>query len=185
MAAGDLTTLENVQAWGGATVSGNDAKTQLAITACSAWIASYLNRNILTATYTQRLNGNGSQMLLVDNYPVQSIAALSINGFDVTKWATCDGRRTVLLGPDQNNIPCPFRFEHGLANVSITYTAGFDATPADLELTVIRLVQWAMAESQRPAQNSKSLGGGETVSFSTATAPKWALDDLQQFKRAV
>lgn len=188
MPIGDLTTLADVQAVCGDTVTGIDAKVSLLITACSAWVKSYLNRDILSTAYTETLNGTGGRQIMTANYPVTAITQVLVDNIDVTTYAVADGRRTISL-TNLNNSPTGFSFgcptfRRDIMNVVVKYTAGFATVPADLELTVIRLVQWAIAEMKRPQQNSKSMQG-EVITFSTASAPKWALDNLNNLKKVI
>jgi hypothetical protein len=76
------------------------------------------------------------------------------------------------------------RFRRDFGNVSVTYTAGYAVIPADIEGAACRIVAWGYTESTRIQQNSKSMGG-EVVSFSSASAPKWATELLDHIKRVV
>jgi Phage gp6-like head-tail connector protein len=173
----DLTTLGSVKVYLGITFDTADAKLSAIITACSAWIASWLNRDILQAPYTETMNGTGSRQIQLSNYPVTALSQVLVDGIDLTNYATSDGRRVVTL-------PYGSSFTRGLSNVQITYTAGYATVPADLEHTACRMVAWGYTESSRIQQNSKSMGG-EVVSFSTAMAPAWALENLKNWRKVV
>jgi hypothetical protein len=175
---GDLTTLQSVKTYTGRTSGTADDKLSALITACSGWVKSYLNRDILQATYTETINGTGTRQILLGNYPVTSVTALLVCDHDVTSYALSDGRRTISLAPGGGI------FDRDIANVSITYVAGFATVPADLEHVVCRLVAWGDAESGRLQQVSKSMGG-EVVTFSQASAPSWALDSLKNWRKVI
>jgi hypothetical protein len=82
MAASDLTTLANVKAWLPSPPS--DAVLSALISACSRAIYSLIQRpSILPATYTEGLNGNGSDRVQLKNWPVISISSLVMDGIAV------------------------------------------------------------------------------------------------------
>ncbi len=180
MADGDLTTLQSVKTYMGVTADTLNDKLSSMITAVSAWIKQWLNRDIIEASYVERLDGTGTKRIQLANYPVMALQSVKVDGVDVTANAICDGRRKVTL-VDTTNM-----FRRDVGNVQITYTAGYpaDQIPADLEHTACRIVAWGYTESTRIQQNSKSMGG-EVVSFSTAMAPAWALENLKNWKKVI
>jgi hypothetical protein len=177
MAAGDLTTLDSVKLYLGITNNAADAKLSKLITGCSAWIKSFLNRDILQANYTETLDGTGTPRLILANYPVTALTQILADGIDVTAKVICDGRRKITL--TDGSV-----FRRDVANVTIRYTAGYAEVPADIEHTACRLVAWGYTESSRIQQNSKSMGG-EVVSFSMASAPNWAKENLQNWRKVI
>jgi hypothetical protein len=175
---GDLTTLASVKLYLGIIATTADAKLSPMITAVSAWIKSYLNRDILQASYTETLNGTGTSQIMLANYPATAIKSVTVDGIDKTSCAVCDGRRVVSLTDGST-------FTRGFANVVIEYTAGYATVPFDLEHVACRIVAWGYNESSRLGQISKSMGGAETVSFSQLSVPNWALDNLKNWRKVV
>jgi hypothetical protein len=184
---GDLTTLTNVKLYLGLAATTADVKLAYMITAVSAWIKSNLNRDILSASYTEKLSGTGGAQIMTANYPVTAITQVLVDGVDVTANAVCDGRRTISLIPPTGGAPLAgcSRFNRGVMNVVLNYTAGFTKIPFDLEHVACRIVAWGYKEADRIGQVSKSLGGAETVSFSQLSIPAWALDSLKNWKKVV
>lgn len=174
---GDMTTLASVKTYLRLTATTADAKLAAIITAASAWVKSYLNRDILQADYTEILNGTGGRQVMTANYPVTAISQVTVDAFDVTQYAIGDGRRLITLKDGQT-------FRKDFMNVVLKYTAGFATVPADLEHTVCRIVAWGYKESDRLEQISKSMGG-EVVTFSQASVPSWALDNLKNWRKVV
>jgi hypothetical protein len=183
---GDLTTLTSVKTYLGITADTADAKLSPFITAVSAWIKSYLNRDILLTDYTETLNGTGGRQIMTANYPVTAITQVLVDGVDVTASAVSDGRRTIGLvvrpaGTSIWDIPI---FRRDIMNVVLKYTAGFATVPFDLEHVACRIVAWGYNESSRIGQISKSIGG-EVVAFSQLSIPNWAKDSLNNWKKVV
>lgn len=78
----DLTTFAAVNSWliGGA--SADEAVISSAITGYSAYILTRTGRSYLGGfrTYVERYDGNGSDLLMLRNYPVLSASAVVVNG---------------------------------------------------------------------------------------------------------
>jgi hypothetical protein len=189
---GDLTTLDSVKMYLGITANSVDDKLSPIITAVSAWIKSYLNRDVLQATYTETLNGTGGRQIMTANYPVTAVIQVLVDGVDMTAQAVCDGRRTISLMPPTSGTVwpssspwnAPTNFRRDIMNVVLKYTAGFAAAPFDLEHVACRIVAWGYNESSRLQQVSKSING-EVVAFSQLSIPNWAKDSLTNWKKVV
>jgi hypothetical protein len=169
MAAGDLTTLDNVKAWLGLSsdVTTSDDLLSALITAASGFVVQYLGRDLTPTTYTEVYDGRGGRMMLLRQAPITGVQAVSFAGKTLTTqgdpvvgtpgfWFT--DRRLSLIG---GHFP-----ERGL--VVVTYTAGYENLPPSLVQAVNELVGEAFRRRERIGQTSKTLGGQETVAFSTA-----------------
>jgi len=175
MAAGDLTVLTNVKDYLDLTETTKDTLLARLITAASTWIKSWTNRDFTSQSYTQTLDGNDAAGIMLDQYPVTAVSAISVDGAAVDlSTVAWDG--ALLMLTDGST------FDLGTRNVVVTYTAGFPAVPADIEQACIEIVAWRYTERQRIQQSSKSMGG-EVVSFQTAEAPKSTMVLLSQYKR--
>jgi len=169
VSAGDLTTLANVKSWLGLSSDAgpNDGLLGQLITAASAFVVSYIGREILTAGYTEVYDGTGAEWMLLRQAPITEVASVSFAGRTLTTAADpvagtpgflFDGARLSLVGD---------RFPHR-ALVVVSYTAGYAATPPAVEQATIELVGEAFRRRDRIGQTSKTLGGQETVAFSAA-----------------
>lgn len=144
-----LTTLANAEAWIGELTPGlssaTDAIVQRFINSASGAILAYLNRpNLLPAAYVETRDGTGGPRLMLRNWPVLSVSALTIDGKSVLAgtysgtpspssdgWAGYffsawdgfpPGRRVNL------EIGGALRFLRGMQNVSVSYKAGYQVT---------------------------------------------------------
>lgn len=171
MAAGDLTTLANVKSWLGVSNTDDDAQLSRLITAASDFVASYCSRVFVSTVFTDRkYHGNGNSTLVLRNWPIISIQELAIDGVDVPASSYTFYDRMIYLN---NGV-----FNRGLANVAVSYTAGYATIPFGLEQAVIELIAFKYREKGRIGHSSKQLAG-EVVSFIIADlhpAIKRALD---------
>jgi hypothetical protein len=167
MAAGDLTTLDNVKAWLGLPSATGDSDGLLStlITAASNFVVGYLNRDLVLTDYTEVYDGDGAAWMILRQAPITAVQSIAFCGRTVTTQADpvagtpgylFNGRRLSLIGDR-----FPFR-----APVVVTYTAGYAVIPPAIEQAVIELVGEAFRRRDRIGQSSKTLGGQETVSFS-------------------
>jgi hypothetical protein len=162
----DLTDLPSVKAWLGLPSAAGPSDGLLAqlITAASAFIGDYLNRQLLSANYVETYDATGTRSLMLRQAPVTAVASVSFCG---QAWTTpgdpvagtpgfiFDGRRLSLIGG------C---FPSG-ALVTVSYTAGYAAVPPAVAQAAIELVGEAFRRRERIGQSSKSLGGQETAAF--------------------
>ena len=169
MAAGDLTTLDNVKAWLALPAAPGDSDDLLSrlITAASAFVVAYLGRDLAPTDYSEIHDGTGTGWLLLRQAPITAVQSIAFDGRTLTTQADpgagtrgffFDGRRLSLIGDI-----FPFR-----RPVVVAYTAGFTDLPEAIEQAVIELVGEAFKRRDRIGQTSKTLGGQETVSFSAA-----------------
>lgn len=176
----DLTTLAAVKAYAGVTVTTDDVLLGQLITAYSQFVRSWLNRDILRVTYSVRLSGRGGHSVQLPQYPIRSIASLSIEGVVIVaqpSWGASgyyfDDTRLYVEG---------YYFTKGNGNVLVTFDAGFDAVPADIAQAVNELVGLRYTLRDKQGWSSKSLAG-ETVSLVTKDMPDSTRTTLRQYQR--
>ena len=170
MADGDLTTLADVKAWlqtgQNPFPATDDALLQRLISAASEFIQNWLGRQIAAADWLEIRDGTGGQLMAFANIPATAILSLSIDGLTIPP-AAADGG----FGAGYTFTPTElalrgYVFTRRPQNVVIIYTAGYDTTPPDIAQACIELVCLRYRERSRIGEVSKSLGGGETVTFS-------------------
>lgn len=176
---GDLTTLNNVKAWLNLTVSTSDALLTRLISAVSAWVQTYIGRQIASQNYTEVRNGSGGEQLFFANYPVTAVSAVTVDGVAIPPQPSFGqagysftGKLLTLTG---------YKFNRGLANVALTYTAGYAATPLDLEQATIELIALAFKERAHIGEDS-AVFQGQTVTFSKIVPPH-TKDVLDKWRR--
>lgn len=181
MAAGDLTSLTNVKNFlpNMGTATSYDTLLGQLITAASAWIKSYLNRDILTASYTETLDGTGTAKIMLPQFPVTAVTSITIGG-QAVNLSTVVIRGSVLTLADGS------KFSRGYGNVVVAYTAGYATSPADIEQDCIKIVAWWFKERDRLGLASKSLQtGGEVESYQTLDVPADVKTSLNNWRKVV
>jgi hypothetical protein len=131
MAAGDLTTLATAYGWIGAPSGSDDATLARVISAISGRIQQFLSYQIASASYTRSFNGRGSRILTLPDRPVTAVASLTIDGIVIPQSVN----RSAGFLFDERSIGLVgfYQFCRGFQNVSAAYTAGYSATPPDIE----------------------------------------------------
>lgn len=143
----------------------------------SALIETACNRKFAVADYVDYLNGNGKCVILPVNYPLVSVQSLAVSGESIAQESYFFNYDFIMFKRD-------LRFEKGVKNVEIRYTAGFETIPLDIEQAVIETVALRYAERDRIGQQSKSLAG-ETVTFFIKDLSPTAQTVVNQYKRVV
>lgn len=160
---GDLTTLAAAKDWLklGSTAAGDSVISRL-ISAASEAVQKRLGYDIASQQYTETRNGNGKLVMPFRVAPVSAVASLTIDGVMIPARTTPTGSGYVF--DDDYVLLAGYCFTRGQQNVGIVYTAGYDATPADLEQAVLEIVVLKFKERDRIGVSSETLAG-QTISF--------------------
>jgi uncharacterized phiE125 gp8 family phage protein len=182
--AGDFTTLANVKAWLSPPLAtgADDALLARLVTAASRFIESWLDRSILSQGYSETRDGMGGARLVLRNRPVTAVASVTVDGVAIPA-ATAPGAAGYRFD-DVSLVLAGYAFTRGLQNVVVGYTAGFAATPPEIEQACIELVCLRYKERDRIGHVSKSLGG-ETVTFTQKDLPADVATLLAQYRNVV
>jgi hypothetical protein len=186
MAFGDLTTLADVKAWlqTGQNLfpATDDPLLTRLIAAASEFIENWLGRQIAAADWLEMRDGTGGQLLAFANIPVTAILSLSIDGLMIPPASTDGGFGAGYIFTPTELALRGYVFTRRPQNVIVTYTAGYAATPPDIAQACIELVCLRYRERTRIGEVSKSLGGGETVTFSQKDMPDAVKTLLSQYR---
>ena len=164
----DLTTLDNVKAWlpDMAQVTASDALLARLITAASQAVCVYTGRSGFGAQdYSEAYDGAARPVLVLRQWPV-----LQVEGVGFSDGASPSGfslEAPLAGGGAQRLTLTQGVFPRGVSNVTVTYQAGYAATPPDVEQAVIELVGERFRARDRIGLSAKTLGGQETTAFAT------------------
>lgn len=124
---GDLTTLATVKAWRSPPIATtvDDAQISRVITAVSEFIRHYLQRNLVSQSYSEVRNGLGGRELMLRHAPVTDVAALAIDGNAIPPAPDPVSPGYVLAGESGILYLRGYAFRRGAQNVAATYSAGF------------------------------------------------------------
>lgn len=147
---------------GGGSVGVSDPLVSRLISAVSNYIQSWLNRTIRNLAYVEMRSGEGGRSLLPLQYPVTSVAALTIDGITIPQRPPLGaGAMSNFVGFNWQGGPAGYTFDvnrvmlsgmyyfsRGFSNIALSYAAGFlvpneQATvPAASPYTVATVTHW-------------------------------------------
>jgi hypothetical protein len=190
----NLTTLARVRSLGGRvlgaqplqppafTADALDALIWDVIGSVSAQIKNYVRRDLTQRTYTaERYDHSGrSHVLQLRQFPLISVAALSVDGVALAGTDYSFDDREKALGQiiyTPNSATVPSCWPSGTRHISVTYTAGLAAVPADLQDACVIQVLWVLQRlaTNRVGVRSTVIEAGGTQTFMVdAWAPEAA-----------
>jgi uncharacterized phiE125 gp8 family phage protein len=177
-----LATLAQVKEYiGNSADNTDDALLTRLITAVSELIERSSQRVFGQATYTETRNGTGGRFLVLNNRPVTAVSSLTINGitipqstsFTVDGWVVESPWKVTLRGYSH-------RFDEGVQNVQITYTAGYATVPADVAQACCLMVGLFYKERDRMGISNKTVGG-ENISFTKDDMPPSVMQTVRNY----
>lgn len=138
MATGDLITLSQALLWLDETVDEGGLIASL-VSGVSAQIQNFIGYQVASASYTRTFNGIGSEKIALPDRPVTAISSLTIDAIPITQGVVgsaagflFDTKFIYLYGGGIHSHAIN-RFNRGIQNVVVTYTAGFTAVPQDIQ----------------------------------------------------
>lgn len=182
MAAGDLTTLANVKQYMNITVTTDDSLLTRLVTEVSQYMQSWLNRTIASTVYTEKRDGTGGYQMTLREYPIISITSLMIDNIVIP--AAADPTQTGYLFDKERIVLNGYQFTRSFQNIVINYTAGYAATPFELEQVCIDMVSTAYKTKDRIGVSSKTING-ETVSFNLGAMTQGNLAIMNNYRQVV
>lgn len=165
MAAGDLTSLANALLWLG--LPADDGTVARLISATSAQIQTFIGYQIASASYARTFNGNGGTQILLPDRPITAVASVTVDGIPILPASppndgfVFDSKFVYLSQYGSWRGHWIQRFTRGAQNVAISYTAGYAATPLDVEQACL---DWIKSTHDRLDFSSavKMLRAGDT-----------------------
>jgi hypothetical protein len=183
MPAGDLVTLSDLKAYlGGDLQSNDDIVLNRLISAASAFFVTACACPILSATYTELYDGKGGNRLYLRQYPVTGVTSLSIHTVP-TPWAAAPGQTGWWLNGNVILL-YGFAFTPGLANIAVTYTAGYATPPQDVAEAVMELAGLRYRGKERLGKTSEGLGGMATTSYAQRDVSPFVASVIARYTRA-
>lgn len=176
----DLCTLAEARRYVNVSGTDDDELLQQIITSTSEMFNRHCNRNLLEKEYTETFDGNGKTLMILENYPINSVLSLSINGANVAPYTF--GASQGYIAKNHLLTVYGTAFVRGFQNVSINYMAGFQTPPYDLQQACLEVVALRYKERDRVGHISKQLGD-ETVSYLIKALTDNAQQTLKSYKR--
>jgi hypothetical protein len=137
----------------------HDALLKLLIGQYSAVIQGYCRRIFIEDSYEETYDGNGKQILLLNNYPIKSVESLTI---DDISYDSDD----YLIYADEGYIKLIDEvFTKDDQNVEIEYTAGYFDVPEGIKFSCVEMVaaKFKEIDSNRIGVSSQTFGDQTTT----------------------
>ena len=184
MATYDLVTLDEVKDFYGkvGSTSKDDDLLEDIITRISNVIESYINKNILSRSYTEYYDGLGVSNLLTNQYPIISIDSIYEDNTWVWGSNSTVGSTDYRIHEDGNRVVFLTVLGKGTQNIKIVYTAGYAAVPNDIKQVCITEVIRTYKNRQEVDVISKTLRDG-SVSYSAKELLLQTKMILDKYKR--
>jgi hypothetical protein len=166
MAAGDLTTAAEVIAYLGPKVQPDAALIATLVTEASQFIKTYTGNNILSGSYTEMRDGTGWDVTfpsyVLTQRPVTAVSLVTVDGVTVPA-APVPGPSSPAQVGYVFSVTKLVIFGYWVPRkplcVTIQYTAGLAAVPADLDLLCIKLAALQYRQRTRIGIASEAVSG--------------------------
>lgn len=156
-------------------ITGNteDEFVELAKYEVEAKVKSFLNRDLEVATYIELYNGSGTEELVLNQFPVNSVSKIEFyDGIDslgaevwVEQEQVSDYDRIVISGSGDLIIIDGSFFPFGVQNIRVTYSAGYSSIPYEIQQACKKLMLLYYGEVKK----TKTIGKSSVSEGSTFT----------------
>lgn len=143
-------------------------------TGVQAAIEKRTGRTWEPVVYTDTLDGNGRRMLYLPHDPVLEVTAVTLDSSDVLSRIVVSDRAGLVFTDGSLWSP-------GVANVSVTYRAGYSEPPDDLVEAGVRWAAMIFRQRDRIGVSSSGVVG-QSTSF-TEELPPWVREAVNAHVR--
>ena len=166
----------------GVTNSTDDPLFARLAAAATAWIRSYLTRDVSLNSYVEQVDGTGARSISLKNYPILGVASVTTGQPGMALQTLTQGTDYIYSGRQIKFVTdLPPR---GPGTIVVSYTAGYEAVPWDIQQAAITIAALYYKRKSRLGEVSKIVGG-ETISFSQKDVPDDVKTSLDQWKSMV
>ena len=136
-----------------------DVLLQDLIARISAWVERYCDRTFAKATHTEQYDGDGTDTLVVRQWPIISVASLYDDPDRVFGASTQIAAADFVLYKNTGIIRLDgLVFSAGIQNVNVTYDAGYTDIPDDVQQAVVELVADRFRNKENQGVRSLAIG---------------------------
>jgi uncharacterized phiE125 gp8 family phage protein len=186
-----LTTVEMARAH--LNISASDtsqtARLELFINAATQRLESITSRALAERTHSEFRSGRRGNVMLLREWPVSSISALYIDNESLFGPESLIAPSEYVIGDGGNTLILRSTFfQHGLHNVKIDYTAGYNTTVhaaqrAELELACLWLVEWFYRHRERGDMGRTAKSKGDESVGILAAMPEMIREIVASYQR--
>jgi len=159
--------------------TGKDIAIEALINAYSVAIEDHLHKKVINRDLTEEYDGDGTTVLWVDYYPINSITSLTINGETINEddYYLYEKLGKIVL----NGLV----FTKGYQNVEITYNVGYGADtttiPEPIKQSCVALVHFYI--KRHTLDYSETFDEGFVVTLPGTEMPPFVLKWLDPYKK--
>lgn len=174
-----LTTLTVVKAELNITDGTSDAALERLIARASGVISTYCGRDFGVRETTDAFGAavrDVAEPLILSRYPVVSVESVSASGSDLAPDTfICEEEAGLLHRLATSGAQCSWRRD---IPVTVTYRAGYETIPSDLEAVALTLITaaWSLGGRSFGVRSEATEGVGRTEYFERASMSPMALD---------
>lgn len=177
-----LITLSELKSYLWISDDSEDAILNIFVDSASSFVKSYLDRNIEKEDYTEYEDGDAQRIIVLDNYPVNSITSFEYNEWtiDSPDFQEIDASK-YKLKPETGKIFLTFYKTRWFQNYKIKYNAGYDSIPWDLKLATLKLAASYYNWKESDGVDRETVAG-DSISFETQEINSDVLAILNEYK---
>ncbi|MEE9584612.1 MAG: head-tail connector protein [Candidatus Brocadiales bacterium] len=150
--------MTNVKDYLGVAGSSDDALISRLVDWATDLIHSYCGRTFTEGTYDEYYDGDGTEGILTNQYPISTVTLLEVDSIEKDASAYTLYGQLGLLKLNSGT------FSRGKKNVRLQYTAGYASVPNDLEQAAIELVAMKYYDRGRNRLGISSKAGVSYIS---------------------
>jgi hypothetical protein len=142
-----------------------DSRIEMFINVVSDRISNYCERQLVAANIIDVCHGGMSNMLMLQEWPINSVTEIAIDNTGVFGSGTVIDAATYRV-IDEGTLLYNSTFPYGYGNIRIKYNAGYATIPGDIQMACLLFVEWLYRF--RSTQNIGRTGfskGGESVTI--------------------
>lgn len=190
MAVGDLTILANLKLWlpiNSTTTSDDDTIARLITAVSSDFTRATKRPDLLTSTYEEVHQGDGSTRMIAFHWPITAITSLTIGGTTIAESSDKIQPGYYIdkdIDPERiwNIYLIGGCFTDGAA-VALNYAAGYEVVPEDIEQAVIDWCSYRYKNRPNVATTQRRSTEGESIQTELLDAPPNVLSVIERYKR--
>lgn len=164
--------------------TSNDVTLQLYIDAATRW-ATYVSDAIIPKTFTNEIHSGGGSTIVLFNTPILEVESVTEYWNGVLAYTLVESERGDATSPYSfsvdnasagiltrlwNGWPGNFVGARGQNNIVVTYKAGFETIPADIQLAVLMDIQGLWNQTQYGGNLAGDTAFADTFSVAPMSA---------------
>jgi hypothetical protein len=166
--------------------STDDTRLEVLIDAVSYFFNNKTNRQLKARALTEYYDGDGTNKILLNSYPVNSITTLHISTDVPRTYGSSQLINSDYYDSDTEGVLCYFDgvFPKGFKTVKIAYNGGYSTIPHDLEQAALIMCQYLwMIEKHKKAGMQSISQDRASVSLKESDIPDFVSKVLEKYER--